>query len=153
MGRRTGAGIAGALAAGCAAKRPAQPIPSSSPPTLAPGTPAGPIVSPPTFAPQSSTQTPPATPPAVAAVVNQVTGGPGGSAAQGSAIVRNLQVVADKDANTLLVMRGVGPIGYPGAAEVVNMRPPDYLLRQGVRQLPCVKASSPRRVSASTPSG
>jgi general secretion pathway protein D len=77
---------------------------ASSPPTLAPGTPAGTIVSPPTFAPQSSTQTPPATPPAVAAVVNQVTGGPGGSAAQGSAIVRNLQVVADKDANTLLVI-------------------------------------------------
>jgi len=38
----------------------------------------------------------------------------------------------------ILFIRGVGPIGYPGAAEVVNMRPPDYLLRQGVRQLPCV---------------
>ena len=38
----------------------------------------------------------------------------------------------------VLFMRGVGPIGYPGAAEVVNMRPPEYLLRQGVRQLPCV---------------
>jgi dihydroxy-acid dehydratase len=38
----------------------------------------------------------------------------------------------------ILFMRGVGPIGYPGAAEVVNMRPPDYLLRKGVRQLPCV---------------
>ncbi len=31
------------------------------------------------------------------------------------------------DVNTLLVMRGTGPIGYPGAAEVVNMRPPAYL--------------------------
>jgi dihydroxy-acid dehydratase len=40
--------------------------------------------------------------------------------------------------DSVLFMRGVGPIGYPGAAEVVNMRPPDYLLRQGVRQLPCV---------------
>jgi dihydroxy-acid dehydratase len=39
---------------------------------------------------------------------------------------------------SVLFMRGVGPIGYPGAAEVVNMRPPDYLLRQGIRQLPCV---------------
>ncbi len=42
------------------------------------------------------------------------------------------------DANTLLVMRGVGPIGYPGAAEVVNMRAPAYLLREGVANLPCI---------------
>jgi len=39
---------------------------------------------------------------------------------------------------TLLVMRGAGPIGYPGAAEVVNMRAPAYLLREGVRDLPCL---------------
>jgi dihydroxy-acid dehydratase len=39
---------------------------------------------------------------------------------------------------SVLFMRGVGPIGYPGAGEVVNMRPPEYLLRHGVRQLPCV---------------
>jgi dihydroxy-acid dehydratase len=39
---------------------------------------------------------------------------------------------------SILVMRGTGPIGYPGSAEVVNMRPPDYLVRQGVRQLPCI---------------
>jgi dihydroxy-acid dehydratase len=42
------------------------------------------------------------------------------------------------DANTLLVMRGAGPVGYPGAAEVVNMRAPAYLLREGVRDLPCL---------------
>jgi dihydroxy-acid dehydratase len=42
------------------------------------------------------------------------------------------------DANTLLVIRGAGPVGYPGAAEVVNMRPPAYLLRQGVTSLPCL---------------
>jgi dihydroxy-acid dehydratase len=42
------------------------------------------------------------------------------------------------DERTLLVMRGAGPVGYPGAAEVVNMRPPDYLLRAGVRELPCL---------------
>jgi dihydroxy-acid dehydratase len=42
------------------------------------------------------------------------------------------------DANTLLVMRGTGPIGYPGAAEVVNMRAPAYLLREGVANLPCL---------------
>lgn len=41
-------------------------------------------------------------------------------------------------AETLLIMRGAGPIGYPGAAEVVNMRPPDYLITAGVRALPCL---------------
>lgn len=38
----------------------------------------------------------------------------------------------------ILVIRGCGPIGFPGAAEVVNMRPPDYLLNQGISQLPCL---------------
>jgi dihydroxy-acid dehydratase len=38
----------------------------------------------------------------------------------------------------LLVMRGAGPIGYPGAAEVVNMRAPDYLIKAGVEALPCL---------------
>lgn len=42
------------------------------------------------------------------------------------------------DASTLLVMRGAGPIGYPGAAEVVNMRAPAYLLREGGSGLPCL---------------
>jgi dihydroxy-acid dehydratase len=42
------------------------------------------------------------------------------------------------DETTILVMRGAGPVGYPGAAEVVNMRPPEYLLRAGVRELPCL---------------
>ena len=42
------------------------------------------------------------------------------------------------DANTMLVMRGAGPIGYPGAAEVVNMRAPTYLLREGISSLPCI---------------
>ena len=39
---------------------------------------------------------------------------------------------------TLLFMRGAGPIGYPGSAEVVNMRPPTYLIREGVHALPCL---------------
>ena len=39
---------------------------------------------------------------------------------------------------TLLVMRGAGPIGYPGAAEVVNMRAPAHLLVEGVHALPCI---------------
>jgi dihydroxy-acid dehydratase len=42
------------------------------------------------------------------------------------------------DANCVLFMRGVGPIGYPGAAEVVNMRPPAYLLKKGIMALPCI---------------
>ena len=42
------------------------------------------------------------------------------------------------DEESVLVIRGVGPIGYPGAAEVVNMRPPDYLLERGVAELPCI---------------
>ena len=42
------------------------------------------------------------------------------------------------DENTILFMRGVGPLGYPGAAEVVNMRAPNYLLAKGIRSLPCV---------------
>ena len=40
--------------------------------------------------------------------------------------------------HTLLVMRGAGPIGYPGAAEVVNMRPPAHLILDGVHALPCI---------------
>jgi len=42
------------------------------------------------------------------------------------------------DADSILFMRGVGPVGYPGAAEVVNMLPPDSLVRQGINLLPCV---------------
>jgi dihydroxy-acid dehydratase len=42
------------------------------------------------------------------------------------------------DADCILFIRGVGPIGYPGAAEVVNMLPPDALVKQGITMLPCV---------------
>jgi dihydroxy-acid dehydratase len=42
------------------------------------------------------------------------------------------------DAATILFMRGAGPVGYPGAAEVVNMRAPAYLIREGITSLPCV---------------
>jgi xylonate dehydratase len=42
------------------------------------------------------------------------------------------------DERTLLFMRGAGPVGYPGAAEVVNMRPPAMLIRSGVHHLPCI---------------
>jgi len=42
------------------------------------------------------------------------------------------------DEHTLLFMRGTGTIGYPGAAEVVNMRPPDYLIKKGITALACI---------------
>ncbi|MDO6481959.1 IlvD/Edd family dehydratase [Shimia thalassica] len=42
------------------------------------------------------------------------------------------------DENCILVMRGAGPKGYPGGAEVVNMRAPEYLLKAGVEALPCI---------------
>ena len=42
------------------------------------------------------------------------------------------------DEHTLLFMRGAGPIGYPGAAEVVNMRPPAYLIKKGIHALACI---------------
>ncbi|MEE7490153.1 IlvD/Edd family dehydratase [Methylobacterium oryzae CBMB20] len=44
----------------------------------------------------------------------------------------------DIDETTILIMRGAGPIGYPGAAEVVNMQPPGTLIRRGVTSLPCI---------------
>jgi xylonate dehydratase len=42
------------------------------------------------------------------------------------------------DARTILVIRGAGPIGYPGAAEVVNMQPPAALIEAGIHELPCM---------------
>jgi dihydroxy-acid dehydratase len=42
------------------------------------------------------------------------------------------------DAATILIMRGAGPVGYPGAAEVVNMRAPAELLKAGIHALPCM---------------
>ena len=42
------------------------------------------------------------------------------------------------DEHCLLVIRGCGPVGYPGSAEVVNMQPPDALIRRGIRELPTI---------------
>ena len=42
----------------------------------------------------------------------------------------------DIDEGCILVMRGAGPIGWPGSAEVVNMQPPDALIRRGINTLP-----------------
>ena len=80
----------------------AAPASAAAPPTLAPGTPAGTIVSPPTFQSQATTPAPavpvPATP-SPGAVAQAVA-----RAAEGTGIVRNIQVVADKDNNTLLIV-------------------------------------------------
>jgi len=40
------------------------------------------------------------------------------------------------DEHSILIIRGCGPVGYPGSAEVVNMQPPDRLLKQGINALP-----------------
>jgi dihydroxy-acid dehydratase len=42
------------------------------------------------------------------------------------------------DERTVLFIRGTGPLGYPGSAEVVNMQPPDALIRAGIKSLPCI---------------
>ncbi|WP_394889339.1 IlvD/Edd family dehydratase [Mesorhizobium sp. AaZ16] len=42
------------------------------------------------------------------------------------------------DEHTVLFMRGAGPVGYPGGAEVVNMQPPAYLIKKGIHSLPCI---------------
>jgi dihydroxy-acid dehydratase len=60
------------------------------------------------------------------------------------------------DENTLLFIRGAGPIGYPGGAEVVNMQPPAALIKKGITALPCIgdgrqsgTSSSPSILNAS----
>lgn len=42
------------------------------------------------------------------------------------------------DEHTIMFIRGVGAVGYPGSAEVVNMQPPDHIIRQGISHLPTV---------------
>jgi dihydroxy-acid dehydratase len=44
----------------------------------------------------------------------------------------------DIDDRSVLVIRGAGPIGWPGSAEVVNMQPPDALLKKGIASLPTI---------------
>jgi dihydroxy-acid dehydratase len=53
------------------------------------------------------------------------------------------------DESTMLFMRGAGAIGYPGAAEVVNMRPPAYLIKRGITSLPCIGDGRQSGTSAS----
>jgi dihydroxy-acid dehydratase len=42
------------------------------------------------------------------------------------------------DENCILVIRGAGPLGWPGSAEVVNMQPPDHLIKRGILSLPTI---------------
>jgi xylonate dehydratase len=53
------------------------------------------------------------------------------------------------DASTMLFIRGVGPIGYPGSAEVVNMQPPGALIKRGITSLPCIGDGRQSGTSAS----
>ena len=53
------------------------------------------------------------------------------------------------DETAILVMRGAGPIGYPGGAEVVNMRPPSYLIKKGITTLACIGDGRQSGTSAS----
>jgi dihydroxy-acid dehydratase len=53
------------------------------------------------------------------------------------------------DGNTILVIRGCGTIGFPGSGEVVNMLPPDALLRSGVKELPTMGDGRQSGTSAS----
>ena len=53
------------------------------------------------------------------------------------------------DANTMLFIRGVGPIGYPGSAEVVNMQQPGALIKRGITSLPCIGDGRQSGTSAS----
>ena len=53
------------------------------------------------------------------------------------------------DNTCILVIRGVGPVGYPGSAEVVNMLPPDALVRAGCDQLPTIGDGRQSGTSAS----
>src|SRR6516162_7213000 len=53
------------------------------------------------------------------------------------------------DEHTMLFIRGVGPIGYPGSAEVVNMQPPAALIKRGITSLPCIGDGRQSGTSAS----
>ena len=58
---------------------------------------------------------------------------------------QNLEV----DENSILIIRGCGPVGYPGSGEVVNMQPPDRLLKRGIDTLPTLGDGRQSGTSAS----
>ena len=51
--------------------------------------------------------------------------------------------------NSILIVRGCGPVGYPGSAEVINMQPPDRLLKKGINTLPTLGDGRQSGTSAS----
>ena len=53
------------------------------------------------------------------------------------------------DEHCMLFIRGTGPIGYPGGAEVVNMQPPAALIKRGIHALPCIGDGRQSGTSAS----
>ncbi|MEM7197221.1 MAG: IlvD/Edd family dehydratase [Pseudomonadota bacterium] len=53
------------------------------------------------------------------------------------------------DEYCILVVRGCGPVGWPGSAEVVNMQPPDALIKRGIKSLPCIGDGRQSGTSAS----
>ena len=53
------------------------------------------------------------------------------------------------DENSILVIRGCGTLGFPGSGEVVNMQPPDRLLRAGIKELPTLGDGRQSGTSAS----
>ena len=53
------------------------------------------------------------------------------------------------DENSILIVRGCGPVGYPGSAEVINMQPPDRLLKKGINTLPTLGDGRQSGTSAS----
>src|ERR1700679_2643237 len=53
------------------------------------------------------------------------------------------------DEHSILFIRGTGPIGYPGGAEVLELQPPAFMLKKGVRALPCVRDARQSGVSGS----
>ena len=53
------------------------------------------------------------------------------------------------DEKSILIIRGCGPIGYPGSAEVVNMQPPDRLIKKGIDALPTLGDGRQSGTSAS----
>jgi dihydroxy-acid dehydratase len=76
---------------------------------------------------------------------------------EGSAVIfdgpedyhNRIEHMPDIDERTILIMRGVGPLGYPGAAEVVNMQPPARLIKRGVDALFCIGDGRQSGTSAS----
>ena len=63
--------------------------------------------------------------------------------------INDPQLNIDIDIDCILVIRGCGPVGYPGSAEVVNMQPPDRLIREGILELPTLGDGRQSGTSAS----